>query len=190
MLGRFNAYMRARASGRSVLLWLLLTVVSFIFMAFIITPAFQEVTGGLRPLDLNFGVSAEMVYRDLPSYTDQSRSLYVWFAIADYVYPFAGATFFSLLWAWMLNRWPVGWLGFLAAHGLLLFPYLFALIDWLENVGFLVVIFSYPVEYPAIANTAGALKTSKPMVEAVIVLLTLVFAVAAVIHARQKRVQS
>jgi hypothetical protein len=186
MVARLNAYMLARASGRLVLLWLLIAIGSFVLMAFYITPAFQEVTAGLRPFDLNFGVSAEMVYRDLPSYTDRSRSIYLWFAFADYVYPFSAAVFFSLLWAWLYNKAPIPWLGFLITRGILLFPFLFALIDWLENVGFLIVIFSYPTEYPGIANAAGALKTSKPIVEAVIVALTLVFAVAAIRGNRKK----
>lgn len=149
-------------------------------MAGVITPAFQEVTDGLRPFDLNFGVTAEMVYRDLPFYTNRSKTLYIWFAIVDYIYPAVGAAFFAMLWAWMFKKAPNRFFHRLVASGIFVFPFLFALVDWLENAGFLFVIFSYPSEFPAIANTAGALKKTKPFIELAIVLLTIVFAVVAI----------
>ena len=63
---------------------------------------------------------------------------------------------------------------------MLTFPFLVALVDWLENLGFLWVVFRYPDEYPAIGNLAGTLKKIKPFVELIIVVLTLVFAVTTV----------
>lgn len=179
-MSRLNKFFLDHASGRTILLFLFVAVGSFVLMAAIFTPAFQEATGGLRPLDLNFGVSAEIVYRDLPVYTDRSRAIYVWFAIADYVYPATAAAFFALLWAWMFKKAPNRFFERLMGIGILAFPFLFALVDWLENAGFLFVIFSYPVEYPRIATLAGTLKGTKPMIEAVIVILTIIFAVIAI----------
>ncbi len=106
MLSGFNKFLLAKASGRTVMLLLAVTVVSFGVMAAVLTPAFQEATDGLRPFDLNFGVSAEGVYRDLPSYTDRSRMIYVWFAFVDYVYPAAAAAFFMA----SVFRAGAGWL--------------------------------------------------------------------------------
>lgn len=176
LLDPINDFIIEHASGRMVLVLLVITIVSFYLMAGVITPAFQEATNGLRPFDLNFGISAEMIYRDLPSYTDRSRTLYLWFALADYVYPAAGAAFFAFLWAWMFSKAPKPVYSRLVAGGILLFPFLFALVDWLENAGFLFVMFRYPEEHATIANTAGTLKKIKPFVELVILILTLVFA--------------
>jgi hypothetical protein len=178
-LSRFNKFILGHASGGKVLLLLAISVLSFILMAAVFAPAFQDETGGLRPFDLNFGVSAEVVYRELPLYTDRSRMIYIGFAVADYVYPAAAASFFALLWAWMFQKCPNRFFERLTDSGILVFPFLFALVDWLENVGFLFVIFSYPAEYPRIATLAGTLKGTKPIIEAVIVILTLVFAVIA-----------
>lgn len=178
-MSRFNKFFLDHASGRTILLSLVVAIGSFILMAAVFTPAFQEITGGLRPLDLNFGVSAELVYRDLPAYTDRSRAVYVWFAIADYIYPATAAAFFALLWAWLFKKAPNRFFERLTGVGILAFPFLFALVDWLENAGFLFVIFSYPAEYPRIATLAGTLKGTKPMIEAIIVILTLVFAIVA-----------
>ncbi len=176
LLDQYNRILLDGATGRNILLMLVLTIASFWVMAGVVTPAFQEATGGLRPFDLNFGISAETMYRDLPAYTDRSRSLYLWFALADYIYPAAGAAFFALLWAWLFNKAPGPFYARLTAAGILVFPFLFALVDWLENVGFLFVVFSYPEEHRTIGNLAGTLKTIKPFVEAVILILTIVFA--------------
>ena len=187
MLSRFNNFFRARASGRVVLLLLVITIVSFWLMAGVITPAFQDATNDLRPFDLNFGIKAEVIYRDLPAYTDRSRTLYIWFAIADYIYPAAAAAFFAMLWAWMFNKVPNQFFEKLVSAGVLIIPFLFALVDWLENAGFLFVIFSYPSEYPVIANLAGTLKKTKPFIELVVVALTLIFAVTAIWQSRRSR---
>jgi hypothetical protein len=178
-LSRFNKFFLEHASGRTILLLLFVAVGSFVLMAAVFTPAFQEATNGLRPLDLNFGVSAEIVYRDLPVYTDRSRSIYVWFAIADYVYPATAAAFFAFLWAWLFKKAPNRFFERLTGMGIFAFPFLFALVDWLENAGFLWVIFAYPAEFPRIASLAGTLKGMKPIIEAVIVILTLIFSVVA-----------
>jgi hypothetical protein len=179
-LSRLNKFILDHASGGKVLLLLAIAISSFVLMAAVFAPAFQDETGGLRPFDLNFGVSAEVVYRELPAYTDRSRTIYLGFALADYVYPAAAASFFTLLWAWMFRKRPHHLFARLTDAGILLFPFLFALVDWLENAGFLWVIFSYPVEYPRIATLAGTLKGVKPFIEAVILVLTLVFAVIAI----------
>jgi hypothetical protein len=66
VLLRFNKIFLIRASGRLVLFLLAITIISFVLMAAVVTPAFQEATNGLRPFDLNFGITAEVIYRDLP----------------------------------------------------------------------------------------------------------------------------
>lgn len=175
MVSRFNAYLLALASGRSVLLCFAATVVSFLVMAAVITPAFQEATNGLQPLDLNLELTAEQVYSELPSYTDRSKVLYLWFAIVDYIYPFANSLFFALLWCWIFNKRSNRLFELLLANGILLVAFLFALVDWLENAGFLIIVFTYPAEYPAIADTAGMLKGSKRYFLLTNLALTLVF---------------
>ena len=175
LLDRLNQAISNRASGRNIMIVLAVTILSFWLMAGVITPAFQDATAGLRPFDLNFGIAAEKMYADLPAYTERSRQLYLWFALADFVYPAAASAFFALLWAWLFGKAPAASYARLTAAGILMFPFLFALVDWLENLGFLWVVFRYPAEYPMVGNLAGTLKKIKPFVELVIVVLTLVF---------------
>lgn len=187
ILAGFNRFMLAHATGRNICLLLAITIVSFWLMAAIIAPAFQGATDGLRPFDLNFGISSEVIYRDLPTYTDRSRTLYLWFALVDYIYPAAAAAFFAMLWAWLFNKAPNRGYEKLVRGGVLCIPFLFALVDWLENAGFLFVIFSYPAEHTTIASLAGKLKGVKPLIELVTALLTLVFVIVTIRLVRLRR---
>jgi hypothetical protein len=178
-----SAWLMARTSGVKILLALGITVGSFILMAFVFTPAFIEATDGLRPFDLNRSITVETMYAELPSYTDDSRRIYLWFALADYVYPAAASAFFCLLWAWMFRRWPNGMFDRLVAGGILFFPLVFMLIDWSENAGFLLVIFAYPeTELPTVGKLAGMLKGIKSYFLYSSAILSLLFAAIAVGH--------
>jgi hypothetical protein len=187
VLATINRFIFTIASGRAVLTALFVTVLSFVLMAFVIAPEFGEATSGLKPFDLNFGITAEMIYQQLPSYTDLSRRIYVQFAIIDFIYPAAAASFFVLLWAWLFKRAPNRFFKQVADLGMLPVPFLFAIVDWLENFGFLIVIFSYPAKLPAIASSAGTLKATKPLIELVIVVATLVFVTVVLWDRRQRR---
>jgi hypothetical protein len=177
----FSAWVSARTSGVAILLALGIAVGSFILMAFVFTPAFIEATDGLRPFDLNRGITVATMYAELPSYTDDSRRIYLGFSLLDYLYPAAAAAFFCLLWAWIFRRFPNGMFGRLVAVGILFFPLVFMLIDWLENAGFLLVIFAYPeTELPTVAGLAGMLKGIKSYFLYSMVILSLLFAVTAV----------
>ena len=70
---------------------------------------------------------------------------------------------------------------------ILLLPLIYMLIDWLENAGFLFVIFAYPAEFRGVASIAGALKTTKPLVMNIMVLLTAVFVITALVNYIRRR---
>jgi hypothetical protein len=91
-----------------------------------------------------------------------------------------------MLWAWMFNKVPNRLFARMTGAGVLLIPFFFALVDWLENAGFLFVIFRYPQEYPGIADLAGMLKQIKPFIEMLVVVLTLVFAVTTLWQSRRR----
>ncbi|MBM4196925.1 MAG: hypothetical protein FJ197_07485 [Gammaproteobacteria bacterium] len=185
-MSRWNDALLRNATAPRIGLCLALAAASLAMMAGVLTPAFEQAAGGMRPFDLNFGLTAEVMYQQLPAYTDRARLLYLAFAAVDYVYPVAAAGFFALLWAWMFKRAGSSFADRVAGSGILAVPFLHTAIDWAENAGFLFVIFSYPTRYPAIAAMAGTLKTIKPMVAAFILVLTVLFA-ASVLWTRQSR---
>lgn len=156
-------------------------------MAAVYTPEFQAVTNDLRPLDLNRQLDVETMYREVATYTAESRSVYVRFALTDFVYPAAAASFFALLWSRMFRSARSHFAATLKRCGILLVPFLFMLTDWLENIGFLIVIFGYPDQHPGIAAGAAALKGIKSYVLYSVMLVTLVFAAATTRRAWQTR---
>ncbi len=164
-----------------------LAIASLILMAAVFTPEFQTATNDLRPLDLNRQLDVDTMYREVATYSDESRSVYVRFAIADFIYPFAAASFFALLWSRMFRNSRSGFATKLKSSGIMLVPFLFMLIDWLENIGFLIVIFGYPDQYPGVAASAAALKGIKSYVLYSVILVTLMFAAAAARRSWQTR---
>jgi hypothetical protein len=190
LLSGINRFFLAQASARNVLLLLGITIISFAMMATVITPAFQEATDGLRPFDLNRGISSEVMYQELAHYTARSRTIYLWFTLLDYVYPAAAAAFVALLWAWMFNRVPNRGYERLTKAGILGIPFIYALIDWLENAGFVFLILSYPSQYQGIAAIVGMLKRFKPFTALIVLSLTLVIAVVTLWLIWQRRVST
>jgi hypothetical protein len=176
MIDSLNRMLLQNASGVRALMMFVLAIAALTFMGAVITPAFQDATGGLRPFDLNLEITAEQMYRDLPAYTDRSRRLYLGFAIVDYIYPAAAALFFAMLWAWMFKKWPGRAFDLLQRYGIFLLPFIYMLIDWSENAGFLYIVFSYPEQHYGIADLASALKGSKSNFLYFNFFLTLVFA--------------
>jgi len=164
-----------------------LAIGAFVLMAVVFTPEFQAVTKNLRPLDLNRQLDVDTMYREVATYTDQSRSVYLRFASADFIYPLAAASFFALLWSRMFRNSRSGFATKLKSSGIMLVPFLFMLIDWLENIGFLIVIFGYPDQYPGVAASATALKGIKSYVLYSVILVTLMFAAAVARRSWQTR---
>jgi hypothetical protein len=159
----------------------IIAVASFVYMAAVLVPQFSAATAGLVPFDLNFGITAETMYAELPSYTAESRRVYAWFAFVDFVYPFFAGLFFSLLWARLLTGTSCGIFDGLLTAGAVFLPFIYTLIDWGENIGFLIVVFSYPAEALGAADTAGFLKGIKPLFARFVLLCTALFIVIALV---------
>ena len=109
-----------------------------------LTPAFQAATDGHMFFDMQIPITEEMMLSQLPSYTEESKSLYMYFMVIDYLFPPMAGLFTALLWGWMMTRVESGVLVTLSGSGLLLFPFISSLLDWLENIGFLGTALLYP----------------------------------------------
>jgi hypothetical protein len=187
MIDRFNAFIRARASGRNVLLWLGLTVFWIGLFGVILVPAFAAATSGYRPVDLALPTTPELIFEQLPLYTEASFRAYAWFAVFDFLYPPTLAMFFASFWAWMINRTPNRIFSALQAKGILVLPFLAALFDGSENIGFLIVIFNYPPALHSVAEVACAFKSAKVLVHAADISLTVMFGLTGLIVALRSR---
>lgn len=144
-----------------------------------LVPDFQAATNGLYPIDLTFPTTPAVIFRDYAAYTSESRQIYRWFFLVDLVWPPLLATLFAITWTWLLRRSAPGLQERLMVAGILLLPFAAALLDLLENLGFLVLLENYPRELMAVAWAASVAKHVKLVLLLICVLLTLALAGAA-----------
>lgn len=128
---------------------------------FVIGDWFAGTTAGFQPFDLQNPLALEQVRQQLPAYTNESRSIYRLFILADTIFPPLATLFFSLVFARSLqsigSRWAERWL----SSGIVLLPCVVAVLDWVENVCFALTIWLYPQDVTLWATLAIGLKTTK-----------------------------
>ena len=126
-----------------------------------LTPAFQAVTDGHMFFDMQIPITEEKIFAQLPAYTDESRSLYVYFMVIDYLFPPMAGLSMALLWGWLMSLAPAGLLLKWSSSKLVLFPFISALLDWLENVGFLGTALLYPARVDWLTQSGVLFREAK-----------------------------
>ncbi|MCL2697704.1 MAG: hypothetical protein FWE74_06455 [Oscillospiraceae bacterium] len=135
-----------------------------------------KITDGANILDFEFGYSEEEAYDMLTALGEEGREFYLTKIIPlDFPFPVTYMLFYA------------GWIALLLKHitqskrfkYLLLIPVLAALSDWIENIGIIAMLRSYPDLPPwaaATASFAGMIKFSLTALSiAVIIVLLFVF---------------
>ena len=69
-------------SGRKTLVWLFLSILFISSFAIYFVPVITAETGGLRPIDTQVPLTAEVIYRDLVNYTAKALRVYGWFLLS------------------------------------------------------------------------------------------------------------
>lgn len=176
LIEALNARFAAVSTGRNVLLVLLASVlVQLLFGAWLV-PAFQAATNGMYPIDMSFPTTPAVIYNEYAAYTAESRRIYRWFFLVDFVWPPLLATLFAMTWTWLSKRSPARSAKRMLAAGILLLPFAAALLDLLENVGFLVLLENYPRKLIAVAWATGIVKHTKLVLLLLCALVTLMLA--------------
>jgi len=177
MLAKISQKSLAAANVKNVLLTALLFGLSFSAFTYI-SAEFAAVTQGYRPLDLQFPLTVEVIFQQLPAYTAASRHWYQLFAVMDFIYPPVASLLVMMIWGGIINHYRSPLLMSLCNRGWLLLPMISALLDWLENIALLYVVHVSPeVEAYAVADVAVFLRTLKLFSLAMLAGLTLVIAV-------------
>lgn len=184
MSRRLTAFFLQQASGRHLLLALLAALLAFALFGVVLVPRFQAATGGLYPIDMSFPTTPAVIYQELPAYTEASRWIYAWFFLLDLVWPPLLACVFALSWCWLAARTRHPLPGRLIAGGVLLLPFAQALLDWLENLGFIALIYAYPDRHTGLAWVTGTVKHAKLVLYALCWLVTLLFLGLAIARGR------
>ncbi len=187
LIDAINGRFAAVSTGRNVLLVLLAAfLVQLLFAAWLV-PAFQAATNGMYPIDMSFPTTPAVIYGEYAAYTAESRQIYRWFVLVDFVWPPLLATLLASTWTWLSKRSPTGLPQRILGAGILLLPWAEALLDLLENVGFLVLLENYPRKLIALAWATGIVKHTKLVLLLLCLLVTLLLAGIATWQAVRRR---
>jgi len=170
-----NARVAAAASGRNLLLVLLAAVLVFSLFNSWLVPAFQAATHGMYPIDMVLPTTPAVVQANFAAYTDESVRIYHRFLLVDFVWPPLLALLFALLWTWLAQRCAPALPRRMIAAGLLLLPLTEALLDLLENAGFLLLLENYPAQLPAVVWATAGVRYTKLLLYGLCWLVTLMF---------------
>ncbi len=170
-----NARFAAAASGRNVLLVLLAAVLTFSLFNSWLVPAFQAATNGMYPIDMVMPTTPAVIYDNYAAYTEESVRIYHRFVLVDFVWPPLLAVLFALSWTWLAKRCGSPLPQRMIAAGVLVLPLAEALLDLLENVGFLLLLENYPTQLPAVVWVTAVVRYAKLMLYVLCWLVTVMF---------------
>lgn len=131
------------ATGRNVLLLLLLFVAFSAFIMPAMEADIKALSGGVGVLDLSFFYTPQTAQSMLAAYGPEGIRLYIWAQWSvDFIYPIICGTLFAtcLCWAGARNWWFLG-------------P-LLTVADWTENVFITILLVQYPAFSPETAWVA------------------------------------
>ncbi|MGI9291538.1 MAG: hypothetical protein ACR2QG_09730 [Gammaproteobacteria bacterium] len=175
-------------TGRKTIIWLIIACILIASFAVYFVPVITAETGGLRPIDTQVPLTAEVIYRDLVNYTDKALSVYGWFLFVDCFYPATLATFIAYFWGMMLLYADKPGLTNIFRKGLVLLPFVGAGLDVCENIGLAIIINNYPEELWDTAYVVQTFRTAKLSVQIGDILITLgLMAMTALLWFRQRK---
>ncbi len=139
----YKSFMDRHARGGLVAVMVLITLAVYFYMVFVSIPAVSLKAGGMKLFDMMpTGYSVEYAKFLLDSLGPEGRSLYLSHQIPiDMVYPFLFAICFSFLLSYQLRRAfkQSSWIQWMS-----LVPLAAGFFDYLENIGIIVMLKSYP----------------------------------------------
>lgn len=138
-------------SGFAVTMWQLQAV----------TGRFPAISGGHTPFDMQNSLTSEQVYTQLSTYTDAAFNDYLWFQFVDFFFPLFGGLMMAALCAFAIRTLSDNFYHLATRRKLFLLFLVPTLFDWLENIGFLLVIGIWPETSEAAATFGVTAKKLK-----------------------------
>ena len=170
------------ANAKSLCIATLLFLLSFGSFS-LISAEFAKVTQGYIPLDLQFPLTVDHIFEQLPAYNSDSKRWYQIFGFMDFIFPPLASLFVVMLWGVIIKYFASPFLLSMGKRGWLLLPMISALLDWLENIGLLYVVTIFPeVEAYGVAEIAVNLRLLKLASLAILSGLTIVIFIISMNH--------
>jgi hypothetical protein len=183
MLDRIWGALRRGATGRNILILLVLFLLFNMVLLPMAGARIESLSGGIGPLDLRFTYSPAEAYSALAAYGRAGRLFYLIIELtADLVYPIIYTLFFSLALTFLFQR------GLPPAHPLQragLVPLAGLLFDLLENAGLALLLLVYPQELPAVAAVTAIFTLVKWLL-ALTTLLLMLAGIATLVRRRRR----
>lgn len=151
---------KTNISGKKVLLLLILTNIIYAIMLTITIPRVMAFAGGMKLLDMMpTGYNAEYVNSLLGALGAPGRNAYLFTQIpVDMIYPFLFGVTYCLLHAYILNK--LGKLESILFY-LCFIPVFSGLFDYLENIGIIAILNSYPDNSILLSQTTNVFSVLK-----------------------------
>jgi len=156
---KLAAFIEARLSLRVFLPLLALALGTTWYGLFWSVERFSELTGGLRFMDMQPGLDIDALFTQIRTYSDETVSFYLGWSAFDYAWPLITFTTMLFITAWIVRGLPPRWRAWFP--WLVAFAYLTVLMDWLENMGFAVLVLGLPAEPLWLARMTLALHALK-----------------------------
>ncbi len=173
MLNVIDNRIRKIANLRSVLLLLFIFVAfSIIIFNFGFIPALTQSSQGDDILDNTFNYTPEHVHQLFSTYGDEGRRLYLsYLLLLDFIYPVLFALTNSVLLAYFFERlFPnVSFFRYLY-----LIPFVALLLDYMENIGILTLLLSYPNQMAGVVAMTSAITMLKLALVNLLFVVTLI----------------
>ena len=167
-------YLRQYATGIGVLIWVMLTLVVYLFMLFYSIPAVLAYAPGMQVFDLlPFGYDSEYAESLLTTLAAQGRDAYVNIQlVVDFIFPGLLAGAGTLLLLWLLRD---DWALMTNRAYLVLIPLLAGAFDYAENILILIMLKAFPQVNSDVVLLASTMTIIKS-VSITLLVLTLLWA--------------
>lgn len=157
-------------SGKKVLLFLIPAMCVYLTMLLYSIPKVLEYSGDMKILDMMpTGYDAEYAQKLFETLGETGRAIYLFQQIPlDMVYPGLFAISFSLLLAFLFKK------AFSATskiQNLTLLPIFAGLFDYLENMGIIIMLTSYPEIYAGVVRVTNIFSISKSVLTTIVFVL-------------------
>jgi hypothetical protein len=126
---------------------------------FVSVAEFSSMTAGLAFMDMQPTLQVGELFEQIRSYDAETRQYYLWWSLFDCAWPFVTFTTMLFIAAWLFSFFPRHWQHFLP--WLLGAAYATVLMDWLENLGFSILVVMQPAESLLLANITVLLHAAK-----------------------------
>lgn len=173
MLHIIDRKIKNLANFRSIILLVFVfVIISIIIFNFGFIPAITQHSKGAEILDNTFNYTPEHVYQLFSVYGDEGRRLYLaYLLIFDFVYPILFALTNTVLLAYLFEHlFPnTGFFRYLYLIPLVTLP-----LDYMENIGILTLLLSYPTQLAGVVAITSSITMTKLIAVNFLFFITLV----------------